>query len=174
MENPEGATPAQPDETPSPAVTPPATPTDARERRSAMRPRNGNGAPAGAPPMDAPQRTQAEAQGVPGRKYYTIIELTEMSPKQLLEAAAEFKVSDVTAASPKDEVMMRILQAQTEAQGNIFAQGILEIVEDGFGFLRRSNLLPSPQDVYVSSSQVRRIGLRTGDVVTGQTRPPKD
>src|SRR5258708_1606004 len=110
----------------------------------------------------------------PSRKFYSIIELTEMNPKQLLEAAAEFNVTDLTGASTKDDSIMRILQAQTEAQGNIFAQGILEIVEDGFGFLRRSNLLPSPQDVYVSSSQVRRIGLRTGDFVTGQTRPPKD
>jgi len=97
-----------------------------------------------------------------------------MNPKQMLEAAKEFGVTDLTGATTKDDIIMRILQAQTEAQGNIFAQGILEIVEDGFGFLRRSNLLPSPQDVYVSSSQVRRIGLRTGDFVTGQTRPPKD
>ena len=175
MENPEGTIPAQPDETPPPAAATTDSPTDARERRSAMRPRNGNGAPAGAPAIaDAPPRTQAEAQGTPGRKYYTIIELLEMDPKQMLEAANEFKVADITAASTKDDIVMRILQAQTEAQGNIFAQGILEIVEDGFGFLRRSNLLPSPQDVYVSSSQVRRIGLRTGDFVTGQTRPPKD
>src|ERR671937_742131 len=74
----------------------------------------------------------------------------------------------------KQDVITRVLQAQTEAQGNIFAQGILEIVEDGFGFLRRRSLLPSPDDVYVGSSQVRRLGLRTGDFITGQTRPPKD
>ena len=172
MDNPEGTVPAQPDDAPAPAATTPTdAPTETRDRRGPARPRNGNGAPA---PADAPQRTQAEAQGTPGRKYYTIIELTEMSPKALLEAATEFKVTDITGASTKDDIIMRVLQAQTEAQGNIFAQGILEIVEDGFGFLRRSNLLPSPQDVYVSSSQVRRIGLRTGDFVTGQTRPPKD
>src|SRR5207245_3692227 len=74
----------------------------------------------------------------------------------------------------KQDVITRILQAQTEAQGNIFAQGSPEIVEDGFGFLRRRSLLPSPDDVYVGSSQVRRLGLRTGDFITGQTRPPKD
>ena len=90
------------------------------------------------------------------------------------EVAKELGITDLAGVTTQDDVIMRILQAQTEAQGNIFAQGILEIVEDGFGFLRRANLLPSPQDVYVSSSQVRRIGLRTGDFVTGQTRPPKD
>ena len=129
-----------------------------------MRPRNGNG-PSQAVEAPAP---------APTRKYYAITELLEMKPPQMLEAAKEFGVTDLTGATTKDDIIMRILQAQTEAQGNIFAQGILEIVEDGFGFLRRSNLLPSPQDVYVSSSQVRRIGLRTGDFVTGQTRPPKD
>ncbi|TMG38516.1 MAG: transcription termination factor Rho [Chloroflexi bacterium] len=81
---------------------------------------------------------------------------------------------DGSISANKQDAILQILQAQTEAQGNIFAQGILEIVEDGFGFLRRRTLLPSPEDVYVGSSQVRRLGLRTGDFVTGQTRPPKD
>ena len=87
----------------------------------------------------------------------------------MLTIAKEFGVTDITPATLKPELITRILQAQTEAQGNIFAQGILEIVEDGFGFLRRRRLLPSPDDVYVGSSQVRRLGLRTGDYVTGQT-----
>ena len=108
------------------------------------------------------------------RKYYTITELNEAKPKDMLAIAKEFGVTDITPATAKPELITRILQAQTEAQGNIFAQGILEIVEDGFGFLRRRSLLPSPDDVYVGSSQVRRLGLRTGDYVTGQTRPPKD
>jgi len=165
LETPENPVPAQPDDAPSSTSAAPAT-TPITERR--IRPRNGNGAPV----ADAPPRTQPEPQ--PTRKFYAITELLEMNPKQMLEAAKEFGVTDLTGATTKDDIIMRILQAQTEAQGNIFAQGILEIVEDGFGFLRRSNLLPSPQDVYVSSSQVRRIGLRTGDFVTGQTRPPKD
>ena len=169
METPENPIPAQPDDAPSSAAAPTSTPAPIVERR--IRPRNGNGAPAAAV-ADAPQRTQPEPQ--PTRKFYAITELLEMNPKQMLEAAKEFGVTDLAGATTKDDIIMRILQAQTEAQGNIFAQGILEIVEDGFGFLRRSNLLPSPQDVYVSSSQVRRIGLRTGDFVTGQTRPPKD
>ncbi|MBM4420226.1 MAG: transcription termination factor Rho [Chloroflexi bacterium] len=97
-----------------------------------------------------------------------------MKGRELLETAKEFGVTDLANVTAKQDVILRILQGQTEAQGNIFAQGIIEIVEDGFGFLRRRSLLPSPEDVYVSSSQVRRFGLRTGDFVTGQTRPPKD
>ncbi|MGH2490935.1 MAG: Rho termination factor N-terminal domain-containing protein, partial [Candidatus Limnocylindria bacterium] len=83
------------------------------------------------------------------RKYYTITELNEAKPKDMLAIAKEFGVTDITPATVKSELITRILQAQTEAQGNIFAQGILEIVEDGFGFLRRRSLLPSPDDVYV-------------------------
>ena len=68
---------------------------------------------------------------------------------------------------------MRLLQTHTEQQGNIFCSGILEIMADGYGFLRQETLLPSPTDVYISQSQIRRFGLRTGDLVTGQGRPPK-
>jgi len=127
-------------------------------------------APGGGGPRSASEASVA----VPSRKYYTITELTEAKPKDLLAMAKEFAVADITSDMNKQDVITRILQAQTEAQGNIFAQGILEIVEDGFGFLRRRSLLPSPDDVYVGSSQVRRLGLRTGDFITGQTRPPKD
>ena len=118
-----------------------------------------NGGPATNGPTTAPRREAPPA--VPSRKYYTITELNDAKPKDLLAMAKEFGVSDITAAMNKQDVITRILQAQTEAQGNIFAQGILEIVEDGFGFLRRRSLLPSPDDVYVGSSQVRRLGLRT-------------
>jgi transcription termination factor Rho len=68
---------------------------------------------------------------------------------------------------------MKLLQAQTELQGNIFASGILEMMPDGYGFLRQESLLPSAADVYISQSQIRRFGLRTGDMVTGQSRLPK-
>jgi len=122
----------------------------------------------------APAPPAAPVPETAGRKYYTITELNEMKGKELLEVAKEFDVTDLAGLTQKSDVILRILQGQTEAQGNIFAQGIIEIVEDGFGFLRRRSLLPSPEDVYVSSSQVRRFGLRTGDFVTGQTRPPKD
>ncbi len=120
------------------------------------------------------QREPEAAPVVDTRKYYGIAELNEMKGKELVELARDMSVPDLSEIKKKDELILRILQSQTELQGNIFAQGILEIVEDGFGFLRRRSLLPSPEDVYVSSSQVRRFGLRTGDFVTGQTRPPKD
>jgi len=169
----------EPTSTPAPEPTAAATPTDTPTEAPStdpQRPRTNGGdrrpyrreagatAVAEAPPVEA----------APSRKYYTVAELGEKKGKELLEIAKEFAVPDLEGVTNKQDVILRILQAQTEAQGNIFAQGILEIVEDGFGFLRRRSLLPSPEDVYVSSSQVRRLGLRTGDFVTGQTRPPKD
>jgi len=138
---------------------------DRRGPRDVREPRE-NGAPAdaqAAPPSDQPQR-----------KWYTITELNEMVGKELLPLAKDLAVPDLAEIKKKDDLVLRILQAQAEAQGNILAQGILEIVEEGFGFLRRRSLLPSPEDVYVSGTQVRRFGLRTGDFVIGQTRPPKD
>ncbi len=184
MENPE-PTPASPTDTPAVTSVTPQENEPPRQRANGRDfdrrgPRREPGAQSAQPaqvaqaaPGDAP-REQPPRVDTPARKYYTITELSEMKGKQLMEAAREFGVTDLTGVTDKQEVMLRVLQAQTEAQGNIFAQGILEIVEDGFGFLRRRSLLPSAEDVYVSSSQVRRIGLRTGDFVTGQTRPPKD
>ena len=69
-----------------------------------------------------------------------------------------------------------MLKAQTEQNGNIFGEGVLELLPDGFGFLRCTDYsyLPGPDDIYVSPSQIRRFGLRTGDTVTGQIRPPKE
>ena len=72
------------------------------------------------------------------------------------------------------DLIAKLLRAQTEAEGNIFGDGVLEIIEDGFGFLRGPRFLPGPDDIYVSQSQIRRFGLRTGDRVSGQVRPPKD
>jgi transcription termination factor Rho len=74
----------------------------------------------------------------------------------------------------KQDLIYRLLQAQTEQQGNIFGGGILDIVDEGYGFLRGPSYLPGPTDVYVSQTQIRRLGLRTGDSVTGQIRAPKD
>jgi transcription termination factor Rho len=74
----------------------------------------------------------------------------------------------------KQDLIFKLLQAQTEQQGNIFSAGILEIMEDGFGFLRQERFLPGVDDIYVSQSQIRRFGLRTGDKISGQVRPPKE
>jgi len=102
-----------------------------------------------------------------------IAELETKTRDELQEMAKELGIVGVSTLR-KQDLIFRLLQAQTEQQGNIFKGGVLEIVEDGFGFLRQERYLPGSNDVYVSQSQIRRFGLRTGDMVTGQVRPPKD
>jgi transcription termination factor Rho len=101
-----------------------------------------------------------------------ITELETKSRDELIELAKEMGISSYTNLK-KQDLIMRLLQAYTEQQGNIFCSGILEIMSDGYGFLRQKTLLPGPDDVYVSQSQIRRFGLRSGDMVAGQGRPPK-
>src|SRR5690606_12292332 len=74
----------------------------------------------------------------------------------------------------KEEVVLGILKGETDREGLIFAEGVLEILPDGYGFLRVDGYSPGSDDVYVSPSQIRRFSLRTGDFVVGQVRPPKD
>lgn len=74
----------------------------------------------------------------------------------------------------KQDLMMKIIQKQTENSGLIFGEGILEVMQEGYGFLRTRSYLPDPNDIYVASSQIQRFGLRTGDYICGQVRPPKD
>jgi len=102
-----------------------------------------------------------------------IAELENKTRDELQEMAKELGIAGVSTLR-KQDLIFRLLQAQTEQQGNIFRGGVLEIVEDGFGFLRQERYLPGSNDVYGSQSQIRRCGLRTGDMVTGQVRPPKD
>ncbi len=101
-----------------------------------------------------------------------IVELEGKTKEELVELAKEMGVSS-PAALKKQEIIMRLLETHTEQQGNIFCSGILEIMSDGYGFLRQETLLPSQTDVYISPSQIRRFGLRNGDMVTGQGRLPK-
>jgi transcription termination factor Rho len=102
-----------------------------------------------------------------------ISELEGKSREELLEMAKELGVTSYTGLK-KQDLVKKLLQANAEQQGYNFSGGILEIIGEGYGFLRQSSLLPSSSDVYVSQSQIRRFGLRTGDVVAGQVRPPKD
>ncbi len=99
-------------------------------------------------------------------------QLETKSREELVELAKEMGVSNHTALS-KPDLTMRLLQAYTEQEGNTFCSGILEIMTDGYGFLRNYTLLPSSSDVYVSQSQIRRFGLRNGDMVVGQGRPAR-
>ena len=102
-----------------------------------------------------------------------LAELESKTRDELQDMARELGVHGITTLR-KQDLIFRLLQAQTEQQGNIFSGGILDIVDDGYGFLRQERYLPGPNDVYVSQSQIRRFGLRTGDMITGQIRPPKD
>jgi transcription termination factor Rho len=101
-----------------------------------------------------------------------ISQLEEMSREGLVEMAKERGLGS-SAGLKKQDIVMRLLKSQTEQQGNIFCSGILEVMPDGYGFLRQTTLLPSPSDIYVSQSQIRRFGLRTGDMVIGQGRRAK-
>ena len=102
-----------------------------------------------------------------------ISDLENKSREELIELAKEMGISSYTNLK-KQDLVMRLLQANAEQQGYSFAGGILEVIGEGYGFLRQNSLLPSSADVYVSQSQIRRFGLRTGDVVAGQVRPPKN
>ena len=101
----------------------------------------------------------------------SITELETKTKEELVEMAKEKGIS-TPATLKKHDIIMRLLETQSGEQGNIFCSGILEIMTDGYGFLRQETLLPSQTDVYISPSQIRRFGLRNGDLVTGQGRPP--
>ncbi|MFI5183363.1 MAG: transcription termination factor Rho [Vicinamibacteria bacterium] len=102
-------------------------------------------------------------------------DLKEMTIQQLTAMARELGV-DGAAGMKKHDLIFKILQNQTEKSGFLFAEGVLETLPDGYGFLRapESNYLPGPDDIYVSPSQIRKFDLRTGDTVSGQVRPPKE
>ena len=102
--------------------------------------------------------------------------MAELEAKTLDELRAIAREFEVTGYSrlKKDDLVLKILRANAESQGYIFGGGVLEIIQDGIGFLRSVDLLPGPDDIYVSQSQIRRFGLRTGDMVIGQVRPPKE
>ena len=102
-----------------------------------------------------------------------IVELGNKTLTELQDMARDLDVSGYSRLK-KHDLMMRLLQAQAESQGLLFGGGILDIVADGIGFLRSGDLLPSADDIYVSQSQIRRFGLRAGDTVIGQVRPPKE
>lgn len=102
-----------------------------------------------------------------------IAELETKTRDDLIDLARGLGIPGISALR-KQDLIFRLLQSQAEQQGNLFRAGFLEIVDDGYGFLRQDNFLPGLNDVYVSQSQIRRFALRTGDLVTGQVRPPKN
>src|SRR3989475_5036257 len=118
--------------------------------------------------------TQQDAQQNPVNGM-NLSELKEKTISDLNTIARELNVQSVGGLR-KQELIFKILQAQAEKDGLIYAEGVLEVLPDGFGFLRAPgyNYLPGPDDIYVSPSQIRRFDLHTGDTVSGQVRPPKE
>lgn len=104
-----------------------------------------------------------------------IAELKDKTIGELHSVGKELEIPGVSSMR-KQDLIFRILQAQTEKNGLIFSEGVLETLPDGFGFLRAPdyNYLPGPDDIYVSPSQIRRFDLQTGDTISGQIRPPKE
>ncbi|MBI3312736.1 MAG: transcription termination factor Rho [Candidatus Omnitrophica bacterium] len=111
----------------------------------------------------------------PGEKLFDVASLKKMKVSELHELSRKFDINGTTGMK-KQDLIFKILQGQAERSGVMFGEGVLEILQDGFGFLRSPNYnyLPSPDDIYVSPSQIRRFNLRTGDNVSGQIRPPKE
>ena len=104
-----------------------------------------------------------------------IAELKTKTIAELLKIAEELDIPGVSGLR-KSELIFKVLESQTTQNGLIFAEGVLEILEEGYGFLRSSdyNYQPGPDDIYVSPSQIKRFDLRTGDTISGQVRPPKE
>jgi transcription termination factor Rho len=144
----------------------PSNPPDPRTRNRRPRRRPQGLRPAGLPDYE-------ELNGTADGPEIGAAELREMSPAELRATAAELDV-DTVAADRRDDLVDRILQVQSERLGQDYATGILDVVDEGYGFLRRHGLMPGPEDVYVSSSQVRRFGLRIGDRVNGTVRAPRE
>ena len=104
-----------------------------------------------------------------------LVDLNKMKISELTKLAKEYKIKGISGLK-KQDLIFALLQANIEESGQIYGEGTLEILPDGFGFLRAPgyNYLPGPDDIYVSPSQIRRFNLRTGDTISGQVRQPKD
>jgi len=128
---------------------------------------------------EAPQGSQApQAEEHPPQEAGKVLDLSDLKDLTIQELNAMARTLGVEGAAgmKKHDLIFKILQNQTEKSGFLFAEGVLETLPDGYGFLRapESNYLPGPDDIYVSPSQIRKFDLRTGDTVSGQVRPPKE
>jgi transcription termination factor Rho len=139
--------------------------------------RNSERRPARGPRRRPPANNGAKANNNSGHSggSLNILQLKEMPIKQLTEIGREYNIEGA-AGMRKQDLIFALLTAQAERNGAIYGSGVLEILPDGFGFLRAPdyNYLPGPDDIYVSPSQIRRFNLRTGDTISGQIRPPKE
>jgi transcription termination factor Rho len=126
-------------------------------------------------PMEEEGLAEAFDEGGFHGELLNLSDLKEMSISKLTQIAKNLGVPGATGMR-KQELIFKVLAAQTEKSGLIFSEGVLETLPDGFGFLRAPeyNYLPGPDDIYVSPSQIRKFDLHTGDTVSGQIRPPKE
>jgi len=108
-------------------------------------------------------------------KRLNVIELKRMNIEKIQEMAKELEIKDYTIL-PKQELILKVTREHVKKSGHIYGEGVLEVLNEGFGFLRSSdyNYLPCPDDMYISPSQIRRFSLRTGDMILGEIRPPKE
>jgi transcription termination factor Rho len=152
---------------------PPRQDTAPRAAEAPARPEGGQ-RPEGQRP-EGGQRQHEQRQDQRRGPGLNITELKDKSIQQLTQIAKDLNVAGATGMR-KQELIFQILKAQTEQSGFIFSEGVLEVLPDGFGFLRAPdyNYLPGPDDIYVSPSQIRKFDLQTGDTVSGQIRPPKE
>lgn len=125
-------------------------------------------------PKRTPKKNNANTNGNSGEKL-NLTELKLKNMQELTELAVQFEVENPSGMR-KQELIFALLQQCASQNGQIFGEGVLEVLPDGFGFLRSPmySYMPGPDDIYVSPSQIRRFGLRKGDVVSGQIRPPKE
>jgi len=125
--------------------------------------------------IEEPQPITTEPIQAGKEPSYDLHSLSQMSSAQLASMARQLQVSGV-AGMKKQDLIFQILKTEAERKGYVFAEGVLETLQDGFGFLRAPeyNYLPGPDDIYVSHSQIKKFNLLTGDTVSGQVRPPKN
>ncbi|MCK4852301.1 MAG: transcription termination factor Rho [Candidatus Omnitrophica bacterium] len=125
--------------------------------------------------MEKDPRTVGEKKGASEGRELDIVKLKNMKISELSELAKGLGINGISGLK-KHDLIFKVLQTKIEKSGLAFGEGVLEVLGDGFGFLRSSdyNYLPCPDDIYVSPSQIRRFSLKTGDTVSGQIRPPKD
>jgi transcription termination factor Rho len=176
--------------------------SNGRPRRQRARPPSGNGRPSApdeptaeptksaspeaeapaddeatplSPELPAKETAAADETDAPTPEPLELAQLKAMSIQELSAAAMEMGL-DEAAGLKKHDLIFQILQTQARTRGLLFAEGVLQLMPDGYGFLRapESNYLPGPDDIYVSPSQIRRFSMRTGDTVSGQVRSPKD
>jgi len=183
-DEPAEAAPPTPEPAAEPAAPPPAEAVETsaepegatshpeQDQRPAYRPRRHADDYAG--PRGFDQETNKRYEEIKRGNTY-ITQLQQMTLAQLLKTAKEEKLSDYQGLK-KQDLIFKILKERVKQNGLMFGEGTLETLPDGFGFLRSPdyNYLPCPDDIYISPSQIRRFGLRTGSIVAGQIRPPKE